>query len=53
MNLLLFLLRLIALPFLLAFFTIGTALYVIGMGFAWLLTGETILIYTKYPDWRR
>jgi hypothetical protein len=52
MRLIFFFLRLLALPVLLAFFLVGGVLYIIGMGFAWLLTGDQINIWLKYPDWK-
>ena len=52
MRFIYFILRLIALPLLLAFFLIGTAVYVILLGFAWVVIGESIKIWMSYPDWR-
>jgi hypothetical protein len=52
MRLIYFILRLLALPLLLVFLLVGTAVYIILLGFAWVAIGETIKIWLTYPDWR-
>ena len=52
MKLLFFLLRLIALPFILAFFLIGGAVYLIFLGCTWVILGDAIRIWLTFPDWK-
>jgi hypothetical protein len=52
MNFIYFLLRLVAMPFLMAFCLIGGALYIIFLCFAWVAIGETITIRLTFPDWK-
>jgi uncharacterized membrane protein YccC len=52
MRLTYFILRLLALPFTMAFLLIGGALYVIFLSLAWVVIGETITIRLTLPDWR-
>lgn len=52
MNLVFFILRLLALPFMLAFFLVAGTVYIIFLSLAWLVIGETVRIWLTFPDWR-